>query len=228
MAGEQSGEMVLYSYWRSSSAYRVRIALNLKQLEYRQKIIHLVREGGEQNKPEYRLINPLGLVPALVHEGRTIVQSMAICEYLEETFPAHPLLPQSTADRARVRTIAQSICSEIQPFNNLGVINYLKQKMHQDESAVARWYAHWIARGFSAVEIWLSGPESGRFCHGDTPTLADCYLVPQVYNAERFSCDLDPYPNICRIVAQCRSLPAFDRAAPENQPDAEVINHQGT
>jgi maleylacetoacetate isomerase len=220
MAIEQEGGLFLYSYWRSSSAYRVRIALNLKGIDYQQKFVHLVREGGEQHTVEYREINPLGLVPALVHAQQTIVQSMAICEYLEETFTDIPLLPVDPAGRARVRTIAQSIASEIQPLNNLGVMQYLKNEMQQDSAAINDWYAHWVARGFSAVESWLSGAESGLYCHGDSPGLADCFLLPQVYNAERFSCELEPYPRIRQIVAQCRSLQAFDKAAPENQADA--------
>jgi maleylacetoacetate isomerase len=220
MAIEQQGGLFLYSYWRSSSAYRVRIALNLKGIDYQQKFVHLVREGGEQHTVEYREINPLGLVPALVHAQNTVVQSMAICEYLEETFTDIPLLPVDPAGRARVRTIAQSIASEIQPLNNLGVMQYLKNEMQQDNAAINDWYAHWVARGFSAVESWLSGAESGLYCHGDSPGLADCFLLPQVYNAERFSCELEPYPRIRQIVAQCRSLQAFDKAAPENQADA--------
>ena len=221
MAADRPAELLLYSYWRSSSAYRVRIALNLKGIQYRQKYVHLVKEGGEQHKIEYREVNPLGLVPALVHENQTIVQSMAICEYLEEAFTDIPLLPAKASARARVRTIAQSITSEIQPLNNLAVMHYLKNEMHQDDAAIKAWYAHWITRGFSAVESWLSTPDSGLYCHGDDPTLADCFLVPQVYNAERFSCDLEFYPNIRRIAAQCRSLAAFDAAAPDNQADAE-------
>ena len=221
MVADRPAELLLYSYWRSSSAYRVRIALNLKGIQYRQKYVHLVREGGEQHRIEYREVNPLGLVPALVHENQTIVQSMAICEYLEETFTDIPLLPANPTARARVRTIAQSITSEIQPLNNLAVMHYLKNEMHQDDAAIKAWYAHWITRGFSALESWLSTPDSGLYCHGDTPSLADCFLVPQVYNAERFSCDLELYPNIRRITAQCRLLAAFDAAAPENQADAE-------
>ena len=221
MAADRPAELLLYSYWRSSSAYRVRIALNLKGIQYRQKFVHLVREGGEQHKTEYREVNPLGLVPALVHEHQTIVQSMAICEYLEETFTDIPLLPANPIARARVRTISQSITSEVQPLNNLAVMHYLKNEMRQDDAAIKAWYAHWITRGFSALESWLSTPDSGLYCHGDTPTLADCFLVPQVYNAERFSCDLELYPNIRRITAQCRSLAAFDAAAPDNQADAE-------
>ena len=221
MAADRPAELLLYSYWRSSSAYRVRIALNLKGIEYRQKFVHLVRDGGEQHRIEYREVNPLGLVPALVHEHQTIVQSMAICEYLEETFTDIPLLPANPIARARVRTISQSITSEVQPLNNLAVMHYLKNEMRQDDAAIKAWYAHWITRGFSAVESWLSTPDSGLYCHGDTPSLADCFLVPQVYNAERFSCDLEFYPNIRRITAQCRSLAAFEAAAPENQADAE-------
>jgi maleylacetoacetate isomerase len=211
---------VLYGYWRSSSAYRVRIALNLKGIAYRSEPVHLVRDGGEQNSKAYRQINPLGLVPALVHGGRVIVQSMAICEYLEECFPGRRLLPAEPGDRARVRAIAQSICSEIQPMNNLSVTGYLKEELGQDDAAVSAWYARWIDRGFTAIESWLASPQTGRFCHGDDPTLADCFLVPQVYNAERFDCDLEPFPMIRKITGRCRALDAFEDAAPENQPDA--------
>lgn len=220
MNTERSDDLLLYGYWRSSSAYRVRIALNLKGLSYRQEAVHLVRDGGEQNRPEYRAVNPLGLVPALVHGQRTVVQSVAICEYLEESFPAVPLLPADAPGRARVRSLVQTVCSEIQPLNNSGVTKYLEQTLELPGQAVRDWYAHWIARGFAAIETWLQGPGTGRFCHGDEPTLADCYLVPQVYNAERFECDLGPYPKIRRIAANCRALPAFEMAAPENQPDA--------
>ena len=220
MGAERDNDLLLYGYWRSSSAYRVRIALNLKGLSYRQQAVHLVRDGGEQNRPEYRAVNPLGLVPALVHGERTLVQSVAICEYLEETFPEPSLLPADAMARARVRSLVQTVCSEIQPLNNSGVTNYLQQTLELPEEEVLAWYANWIERGFSALETWLQQPESGSFCHGDQPTLADCYLVPQVYNAERFACDLGPYPAIRRITANCRALPAFERAAPENQPDA--------
>ena len=213
---------VLYSYWRSSSSYRVRIALNLKGIDYEQAPVHLVRNGGEQNHPAYREINPLGLVPALVHDGQVVVQSLAICEYLEETFPMPPLLPPDKWGRARIRSIAQSIASEIQPMNNLGVMQYLKKEMGQTEEAVRKWYDHWVDRGFSAIETWLGSQDTGRFCHGDAPGLADCFLVPQVYNAERFNCDLEPYPQIMRITSLCRELPGFRAAAPENQPDTGI------
>ena len=217
--GGDSG-LLLYGYWRSSSAYRVRIALNLKELGYRQEAVHLVRDGGEQKQAAYRAVNPLGLVPALVHGDRVIVQSIAICEYLDDVFPQIPLLPADTAAKARVRTLVQTICSEIQPLNNLSVLTYLGREMDQGEESVVRWYRHWIDRGFDAVENWLSGPDTGRFCHGDSPGLADCFLVPQVYNAERYSCELEDWPNIRRITANCRAMDAFIDAAPENQHDA--------
>ena len=210
---------VLYSYWRSSSSYRVRIALNLKGIVYQQVPVNLVGIGGEQNQSAYREINPLGLVPALVHGGQVVVQSLAICEYLEEAFPSSPLLPTDISSRARVRSIAQSIASEIQPLNNLGVMQYLKKEMGQTEEMVRKWYVYWVDRGFSAIESWLGSRDTGKFCHGNAPGLADCFLVPQVYNAERFDCDLEPYPNIMRITSVCRELPEFRAAAPENQPD---------
>ena len=222
MSGIKATEPVLYGYWRSSSSYRVRIALNLKGIDYEQAPVHLVRNGGEQNHPAYREINPLGLVPALVHDGQVVVQSLAICEYLEETFPRPPLLPPDKRGRARVRSIAQSIASEIQPMNNLGVMQYLEKEMGQTEEAVRKWYVHWVDRGFSAIETWLGSQDTGRFCHGDAPGLADCFLVPQVYNAERFNCDLEPYPQIMRITSLCRQLPGFRAAAPENQPDTGI------
>lgn len=221
MKAESAGQSpVLYGYWRSSSAYRVRIALNLKGVDYRSEAVHLLRDGGEQYAAAYRRINPLGLVPALVHGDRVIVQSMAICEYLEECFPDRPLLPAKPAERARVRAIAQSVCSEIQPLNNLSVTNYLKAQLGLDKAGVAAWYAHWVARGFGAIESWLQAPATGLFCHGDDPSLADCYLVPQVYNAERVGCDLQPYPKIREITERCRALAAFEDAAPEKQADA--------
>jgi len=212
--------LVLYGYWRSSSSYRVRIALNLKGLDYEQRAVNLVRGDGEQHSPDYRAVNPLGLVPALVHGDILVTQSVAICEYLEEVFPAPALLPDDAAGRARVRSIVQSIASEIQPLNNLAVLQYLGGPLQQDKAAVKSWYGRWIARGFGAIETWLESASTGRFCHGDYPTLADCYLVPQVYNAERFGCDLAPYPRLMGIVELSRSLDAFRRAEPESQPDA--------
>ena len=221
MAEPAAQQLTLYGYWRSSSAYRVRIAMNLKGLEYRQVPVHLVRDGGQQHSPAYRALNPLGLVPALVLGDIVIVQSLAICEYLEETQGGMPLLPGDPSGRARVRALVQTVCSEIQPLNNLGVTRYLGDEMGQGKEQVRRWYAHWVERGFSALEAWLADGQRGDYCHGDQPTLADCFLVPQVYNAERFNCDLEPYPRILEITARCRSLAAFDQAAPGNQADAE-------
>jgi len=211
---------LLYGYWRSSSSYRVRIALNLKGVEYRQRTVDLLSGDGEQTQPEYRSINPLGLVPALVHGEHVVVQSVAICEYLEEAFPTPALLPSDMAGRARVRALVQTIACEIQPLNNLAVMAYLEGQMQQNEAAVRRWYRHWIARGFTALERWLEESAAGGFCHGGQPTLADCFLIPQVYNAERFDCDLEPFPVLTSIAAHCRALDAFSDASPENQPDA--------
>jgi maleylacetoacetate isomerase len=211
----------LYDYWRSSSAYRVRVALNLKGLAYRQIPVHLVRDGGQQNTPAYLELNPLGLVPALVHGENVVVQSLAICEYLEESFREPALLPGDAGGRARVRGIVQTVCSEVQPLNNLSVMQYLKNDMGLGDEKYRGWYAHWVSRGFRAIESWLSDKASGTFCHGDSPTLADCFLVPQVYNAERFEIDLEPYPRIREITAHCRAQDAFLAAAPENQADAE-------
>jgi maleylacetoacetate isomerase len=161
-------------------------------------------------------------VPALVHDGHVVVQSMAICEYLEQAFPTPPLLPADERSKARVRSICQSIASEIQPLNNVAVMQYLKNEMGQAGESVSKWYAHWVNRGFSAIESWLGSEDTGRFCQGDEPGLADCFLVPQVYNAERFNCDLEPYPRIMRISSLCRELPEFRAAAPENQPDTVI------
>lgn len=221
MADPDRQELRLYGYWRSSSAYRVRIALNLKGLDYRQVPVHLVRDGGQQNSAAYRALNPLGLVPALVHGDTVIVQSLAICEYLEESFGGAPLLPADAAGRARVRSMVQTICSEVQPLNNLGVLNYLRDELQQQPEAIKTWYRHWIERGFQAVETWLNQAGATDYCHGNQPTLADCFLVPQVYNAERFNCDLSVYPRVCEITSRCRALDAFQQAEPEAQADAE-------
>ncbi len=212
----------LYSYWRSSAAYRVRIALALKGLAYELEPIHLVRDGGEQHKPEYLALNPEGRVPLLDHDGQRISQSLAILEYLEEAFPDTPrLLPMTPAARARVRSLAQLVACDIHPLNNLGVLQYLKNELAADEAASAAWYRHWVARGFSALERRLTEDgQSGKYCHGDSPGFADLCLVPQVYNARRFELDLTDYPRIVAIDAACLSLEAFRQAAPELQPDA--------
>lgn len=211
----------LYSYWRSSAAYRVRIGLNLKGLSYDTLPVHLVRDGGEQHKAEFRAANPQGLVPVLRHGSRSFRQSMAILEYLDETWPSPPLLPSLARDRARVRALAQAVACEIHPLNNLRVLQHLENSLGVDADAREQWVRHWIGEGFAAIEAMLAEhPSTGRYCEGDTPTLADCCLVPQVYNARRFKLDMTPYPTITRIEAECLALPAFEAARPENQPDA--------
>ncbi|QYJ77782.1 maleylacetoacetate isomerase [Shewanella acanthi] len=215
--------MKLYGYWRSSAAYRVRIALNLKGLTAEQLSVHLVREGGEQHKAEYIALNPQELVPTLVVEGKqgtdNLTQSLAIIEYLEELYPQSPLLPTSPLARAQVRALAQSIACEIHPLNNLRVLQYLTQTLEVDEAAKNAWYHHWVNTGFSALEKQLERV-SGRYCFGDSVTIADLCLIPQVYNAKRFNVDLTPYPTIVRIWEACNQLKAFSDAAPEVQADA--------
>ncbi|MCX7896559.1 MAG: maleylacetoacetate isomerase [Rhodocyclaceae bacterium] len=213
--------MKLYTYFRSSAAYRVRIALNLKGLPYEAVPIHLKRS--EENTPSYRAISPLGTVPALItDQGHTITQSLAILEYLEEIYPHPPLLPITPHERARVRAIALTIACDIHPLNNLRVLDYLQKNLGASEEEKLTWYRHWVTEGLTAVEALLAGhPDTGPFCHGTTPTLADCCLVPQVFNARRFGCPLDDMPTIRAIVEYCQNLPAFILAAPENQPDAE-------
>ncbi|HVT32922.1 MAG TPA: maleylacetoacetate isomerase [Rhodanobacteraceae bacterium] len=214
----------LYSYWRSSAAYRVRIALNLKGLDYEIVPVHLVRDGGEQHSPEYRKINPQELVPTLVDGRRVIRQSVAIVEYLDETYDGEmKLLPPTARDRARVRSLAMLVACDIHPLNNTRVMRYLDRELGADDAARHRWMRHWMEEGFASFEELVARhPSTGLFCEGDTPTLADICLVPQVYNARRFGVDLSPYPTIEAIVAACMQLEAFDRARPENQPDAEA------
>ena len=212
----------LYTYFRSSAAYRVRCALNLKGMNWEAVPVHLVRDGGEQNLPAYRALSPLGTVPALQTGGATLTQSLAIIEYLEETHPQPPLLPASAEDRARVRALAQTIACDIHPVNNLRVLQYLGREFAATQDQKDAWYRHWVDAGLLAVEQLLAAhPGTGVFCHGDAPTLADCCLVPQVFNALRFDCPLEAMPTIRRIVAACEALPAFRNAAPALQPDAE-------
>ncbi|ATE62746.1 maleylacetoacetate isomerase [Thauera sinica] len=214
--------MRLYTYFRSSAAYRVRIALNLKGIAYDAVPVHLARAGGEQHLPDYRAVNPAGLVPALEADGRVLTQSMAIIEYLDETHPQPALLPGSPADRARLRAIAQAIACDIHPINNLRVLQYLQRELGADEGQKNAWYRHWVMTGLEAVEAMLADdPRTGAFCHGDTPTLADCCLVPQVFNARRFDCSLESCPTVARIAGRCEALEAFRKAAPAGQPDAE-------
>jgi maleylacetoacetate isomerase len=218
---KKHSELTLYSYWRSSAAYRVRIALHLKGLDFKTVPVHLTRQGGEQHDQAYRSINPQGLVPVLLHEGHILTQSMAICEYLDECFEAHPLLPSDPFGRARIRSLALQIACEIHPLNNLRVQNYLKGQWGDAVDTVA-WMQHWMYEGFSAIEQQLSDRHSARDgFHGETPGLFECFLVPQVYNAERYGMDMSVFPVIREIVSHCRELTAFIKAAPENQPDAE-------
>jgi len=213
--------MRLYTYWRSSSAYRVRIARNLKGLDWEPAAVHLVRDGGEQNAPAYREVNPHGLVPVLEDGSLRIRESLAILEYLEETRPEPPLLPADAAGRARVRSLALAIAFGILPVNNPRVLKYLETPLGLEPERRDAWYRHWITEGFAALETRLAAdPETGRFCHRDAPGLADCCLVPQVYNARRYGCDLDAFPTIVRIDAACAGLEAFRSAAPERQADA--------
>jgi len=212
--------MKLYGYWRSSAAYRVRIALALKGLTYEHAGVHLAK--GEQHRPEYAAVNPQQLVPVLRDGERLLYQSVAIIEYLEETHPQPRLLPADAAERSRVRSLAQIVACEIHPLNNLRVLNYLTGQLSISEEQKLTWYRYWVTTGFAALEERLARePWTGRFCHGDTPGLADVALVPQIANARRFKVDLTPFPLIRRIGDECVKLEAFQKAAPENQPDAD-------
>jgi len=213
--------MKLFGYWRSSAAYRVRIALNLKGLSCEQQSVHLVKDGGEQHKDDYVALNAQHLVPTLVlADGTALTQSLAIMDYLDGLNDKHPLLPKEPVARAQIQAMALSIACDIHPLNNLRVLQYLSKDLTVSDEAKNAWYHHWIHTGFAAIEQQLQ-QHSGRFCFGDSPTLADVCLVPQVYNAERFKVPMDKYPNIVRICANCNALPAFNDALPENQPDAQ-------
>lgn len=213
--------MKLYTYFRSSAAYRVRIALGLKGLPYEAVPVHLLKNGGEQLGESYRGVNPAALVPALQDGDTTITQSMAIIEYLDEVHPQAPLLPPDAAGRARVRALAQTIACDTHPLSNLRVLKYLTGTVGMTEEAKTAWMHQWMNLGLAAFEALLGDGKAGRYCHGDTPTLADCCLLPQVFNAQRFGVDLAPYPQIARIAANCAGLPAFQAAHPSQQPDAE-------
>jgi maleylacetoacetate isomerase len=209
----------LYSYFRSSAAYRVRIALNLKSIAYEMESVHLVKDGGHNRRPEFRAINPQMRLPTLITTaGDTLIQSLAIIEYLEETHPEPPLLPKDPIARAKVRAFAELIACDIHPLNNTGPLRYLKNAMGQQQSAIDTWYHHWILEGFEALEALI---EPAPYTYGNTVTVADLCLVPQVYNARRLKVPLEKFPKILGVEAACLKLPAFDRARPENQPDAE-------
>ncbi|MCA1860642.1 maleylacetoacetate isomerase [Janthinobacterium sp. HSC-3S05] len=216
--------MKLYTYFRSSAAYRVRIALNLKGIAYDSIPVHLLQDGGQQLLPAYRAVNPSALVPALDDDGAILTQSLAMLEYLDETRPGVPLLPADALGRARVRALALAIACDAHPLTNLRVLKYLKNTLGLSDEAKQEWYRHWMAEGLAAVEALLAQGDpagTGLFCHGDGPTMADCCLVPQVFNAQRFAIDLAPYPRVARIHAHCAGLPAFAAAHPSRQPDAE-------
>jgi len=209
----------LYSYFRSSAAYRVRIALNLKGLAYETVPVHLVKEGGHNRRPEFRAINPQMRVPALVvPAGDVLIQSLAIIEYLDETHPEPPLLPKDPIARAQARAVAEIVACDIHPLNNIGSLRYLKRELHQEQAAIDAWYHHWVLTGFEAIEALV---RPGPYACGGAVTVADLCLVPQVYNARRLNVPLDKFPKIVAIDTACLALPAFDRARPENQPDAE-------
>ena len=217
--------MQLYSYFRSSASYRVRIALNLKGVSYDTIPVHLLNHGGEQFAPAFSKLNPQSLVPVMLVDAQPplppLIQSLAILEYLEECFPSPPLLPSGFAERAQVRQIALAIACDIHPLNNLRVLRMLKQELAVSEEQKRQWIAHWITLGFHALEQQLtSSPQRGDFCFGNAPTVADCCLIPQIFNARRFDIDMTPYPPLVAIEQAALALEAFQRAAPGVQPDA--------
>lgn len=212
--------MKLYTYFRSSAAFRVRIALNLKGLAYEPVFVHLAK--GEHRKSDYGAINPQALLPTLEDAGKRLTQSLAIIEYLDERQPDPPLLPKDPLGRARVRSLAMLVACEIHPLNNLRTLQYLKRALRHNDEQVNSWYRHWIADGLGRLEADLANANgTGKFCHGDQATMADCCLVPQIFNAQRYQCDTAPYPTVMRVYAECMQLVAFDRAQPAKQPDAE-------
>lgn len=218
-----ASDLALYGYWRSTAAYRVRIALELKGLGWDNRPVHLVRDGGEQHGAAYRALNPQGVVPALLDGERVFTQSLAIVEYLDEIYPEPPLLPVDPRGRARVRALAQTIACDIHPLGNLRVLQQLETQFGATEAQRADWTRHWMGLGFAAIEALLAdNVATGAFCHGDTPGLADICLVPQIYNALRWKLPLDAYPTVQRIHVACAELEAFRTAVPELQPDAPV------
>lgn len=212
--------MKLYNYFRSSASYRVRIVANLKGIDYEYVSIDLVR--GESRGSSYEALNPQGRVPTLEENGKLIGQSLAICEYIEETHPNPPVLPRDPAGRARVRALALAVACEIHPIGGGRAQSHLAKEFNASEAQRAQWSRHWMAEGFREIESILTGSkETGRFCHGDSPTIADAFLVPQVYNARLAKVDMTAFPTIQRICAECDKVEAFERARPERQPDAK-------
>lgn len=212
--------MKLHTYFRSSAAFRVRIALNLKGLAYEPQLVNLPK--GEHRDARFAALNPQALLPFLEDESARLNQSLAIIEYLEETRPMPALLPKNALGRARVRSLSLLVACEIHPLNNLRTLQYLRRQLGQNEEQIKTWYRHWIDDGLGKLEAELSGAkETGRFCHGDNPTMADCCLVPQVFNAKRYESDLSPYATVMRVFNECMKLDAFDRAQPSKQPDTE-------
>ena len=212
--------MKLYTYFRSSAAFRVRIALNLKGIAYEPAFVHLPK--GEHRDARFAQVNPQALLPTFDDGGARFNQSLAIIEYLDETRPDPPLLPKDPRGRARVRSLSLLVACEIHPLNNLRTLQYLRRGLGQDEEQIKTWYRHWIGDGLAKLEAELTGSAgTGRFTHGDKPTMADCCLVPQIFNAKRYDSDLAPYPTTMRVFEQCMKLEAFDRAQPSKQPDAE-------
>ena len=212
--------MKLYSYWRSSAAYRVRIALNLKGLPHEIIPIHLLKGDGDQRKAEYRKLNPQGLIPLLDDDGFRVPQSLAIFQYLEDSWPQPALAPDDVQTRARMWAFCQAIACDIHPLNNLRVLQYLQSRFKVSDADRDDWCRHWIAEGFAALEASLRELPQTRYCFTDTPTFADCCLAPQMYNAERYQCPLDAYPRLVALSARLRELPAFDTAHPDRQPDS--------
>jgi len=211
-------DLILHGYWRSSAVYRVRIALNLKNLDYEQ-VGHDLRLGEQQN-PAYKAIAPAGLVPAIEHDGQAFVQSLAIIEWLEERWPSPPLLPTAIDRRAIVRAMAATIAADIHPLNNLRILKYLKSEFERSQEQIDAWIAHWVSEGFAALEVMIARHGAG-YAYGDGPTMADCFVVPQVYNAERFGVDLTPFSKLVAAAETARAHPAFAAAHPDRQPGAE-------
>ncbi|CAM5369741.1 MULTISPECIES: maleylacetoacetate isomerase [Alcaligenes] len=214
--------MILYSYFRSSAAYRVRIGLNLKGLDYQIKPVHLLKDGGQQHRPDYVQINPVQLLPALDDDGLIITQSLAILEYLDERYPELPLLPKASAERAWARSMAQTVACDIHPLNNLRVLQYLKNELHAQEDARNQWYRHWVSVGLEGLEALVQrhGKKDHDFIFGDTPGLAEICLIPQMFNARRFDIDLSTFSRLLAVEEKCLELSAFQEAAPDRQPDA--------